>query len=479
MRKTIYNMDDLNDSKEFFNLKPSRIISIFTVFVMTALVVIFMWFYFGNIDEYFKAFGVLKPQENVIVVKNVVAGKLNDKTFFAGKQVNKGDLLFSIEKRNIEHEKQKINVEQEFYKIEKENLLKLKQSIVDGKNYFDKNNAGDEIFYNRFLQYMTTLKIKNSEIERIDLQISELNKDKTELIILKQSVESETNLIKDRNSLKYLQYKDFEFNLNKMRSLLQEKEKAYVSEVKENSESNDVKILKKDIEDINLEIGRVKNEYLLKVQAQIEETNKQINSLESMTKVGGADTIDKHNLENYKIDYLIKLEESINYVEKSIEENNNILEKLGLEEENYYVTAPTNGYIDVINDVNVGDLIGGGEEVLKIVPESKNFKLQVFITNENIVHVKKGQKVTVSFLGISNDVYKNIEGEIVYISKDTMVHDGNGRSYYNAEVKIGFNSIEDKNRVIDLNYGMQSEVKIITGSKNLLKYVIDKIGFFN
>lgn len=69
-----------------------------------------------------------------------------------------------------------------------------------------------------------------------------------------------------------------------------------------------------------------------------------------------------------------------------------------------------------------------------MVAETDSYRLQIFINSEDILKVKKDQKVKISFLGQSDNYYKNITGKISNISEDVMIDSTSNKSFYSAEV---------------------------------------------
>ena len=84
-------------SKEFLQLKvPSENrILLYSILLLIISVVILL--FVGKIDDVIKVSGIIRTEENVSFVKNVISGKIVEKNFKPGQKVLKGDFLYKID----------------------------------------------------------------------------------------------------------------------------------------------------------------------------------------------------------------------------------------------------------------------------------------------------------------------------------------------------------------------------------------------
>ncbi len=118
---------------------------------------------------------------------------------------------------------------------------------------------------------------------------------------------------------------------------------------------------------------------------------------------------------------------------------------------NTCITSPVDGYIEQ-DFIEIGQFIGNGSVVCNII-DSKNLKLQIEVSEENYLNIKKSMEVEIN---TSTFPDKNFCGTISYLGKKA----GYGNSF-SAEVKI------NNNNEGLLKAGMYVTAKIdITGNSN-------------
>ena len=93
----LQHQNDMVFSKEFLLLEmPKESIVLFYAIVMVVLVV-FGVIIFGKIDDVVKIGGIVRTQENVSCVNNVIGGKVMELNYKPGSHVKKGDFLYRLD----------------------------------------------------------------------------------------------------------------------------------------------------------------------------------------------------------------------------------------------------------------------------------------------------------------------------------------------------------------------------------------------
>ncbi|PRX20633.1 multidrug resistance efflux pump [Orenia metallireducens] len=154
MRAEIINFEDLSDSREMLEAKEPNFIVTFIYLVLAIVVVALVWMWFGEIDIVVKATGVVRPIQNVSLIRNVNGGKIKEINFQEGEKVNKGELLYVIDTASLDLQKETDTKEIIKLEGEKSSLLKLEKSIKENKAFMDKDNLK---YYNRYLVYKSKL----------------------------------------------------------------------------------------------------------------------------------------------------------------------------------------------------------------------------------------------------------------------------------------------------------------------------------
>ena len=117
---------------------------------------------------------------------------------------------------------------------------------------------------------------------------------------------------------------------------------------------------------------------------------------------------------------------------------------------------------------SVGAVIGSGEPVMQIVPDTENFVIDAQMSPMDIDRIRLGQEAEVKF-SVFKDSY-SITGELVKISADAMMDERTGVSYYKATVELMDEDL-DLLSGEELVPGMPASVLVKTGSRTLIGYL--------
>jgi len=158
LRDYIIDINELSDSRELLEAKPPRVIKIFIYFVVGMLTITFVWISLFSIEITVKSPGIVRPVQDISVVKNIVSGAVKKINFTDGQEISKGDLLYSIETSSIDIEYDQVLSRIDRLETRKINLNILKDSIFSSKNGFKESEIN---FYNRYLNYQLEMEKLN------------------------------------------------------------------------------------------------------------------------------------------------------------------------------------------------------------------------------------------------------------------------------------------------------------------------------
>ena len=75
--------------------------------------------------------------------------------------------------------------------------------------------------------------------------------------------------------------------------------------------------------------------------------------------------------------------------------------------------------------------------------------------------------------------YGIVSGKVLSISQDVLVQDGQYSGYFLVEGSVGNTELRDKDGNIGkITIGMQTEAKIVTQTKTIIRYLLEKINLF-
>lgn len=349
----------MSDSREVFYENPRRFMMWFVYLLIIIIVVLIIWMNIGEIDNYIKVYGEVRPSDTERTISSIHSGRILESNLYDGKQVQSGDLLFKLD---MQSQMDMLELMQNQYNnliIEIRNNELLKESIIRGVNLLNQTNVDESGYYFQFLRYLTDVEVTLEQKSSINLVVDEeLFREKARLDMLAMI----------SNNL---------FSLKQSRSNLQ------------------------------MEI--------ISIQAVIDES---------------------------------------------------------------FVFAPINGVLSQLKEVNVGDFIQAGTDIVAIIPTvSCDLQIVLALPSENIAKIEVGQYINYRFTAFSFREFGETTGRITKISTDVH-HDNMGNSFYMVEASLDNNTLEGRRSEIgQIRVGMKTEARILTGTGKILYWVLDKLNF--
>ena len=507
MKTYIQDLKDITDSREMLESKPHFFLAWFAYILIGILVVALIWSYFGQIEDYVKAVGTVRPGEKISTIRNMVTGRVDEVYFEQGMKVKEGDVLYTIEIDGLIAEKEQLERKVSRLEIENSNLLKLKNSILENKNLFDNENIDEIDFYNRYRKYETDrlVSIEQYENQRVDmtqfknesnvnLKFSQrrLEQEKERLEkykLLEKSIEENKNLF-DQNDIEfYNQYAEYEINITQLEILKDQKldnyerlEKLYeaggISKI-------DLEDAKNKMELAIVDLNRYKSEYILNIKSTLRQTNQNIEEItatieksSSVTQMYDGKLMDKDlMLEKMKIDMLVQIEDELSINKSNLDNAQVSLRNIEINIDNSSVKASIDGIVNVYSEISTGDFLQGGVEIATIVPDvSTEYRVQLMVPNENIAEVELGQKIKYHFHALPFREYGEAEGIVQKISNDSRVDSETGISYYVVEATLEETKMESyKGDIREVKVGMACEAQVVTKSRSILRWLLEKV----
>jgi HlyD family secretion protein len=426
------------------------------------------------------------------------------------------------------------------------NTQKLKKAVETDKNLFTLSGEEKE-YYNLFLKYQSdyqsivTQYINSKvEIDRSTTQeglVNSLDYYQNMLDGLKQLLTSINNTESafDGTSSYSLQYDQY---VNKIASL----ESAY-EQAKENYEINqeleglavtelEVTQSKASMEEAQRAIDAYKTDFLSNITSNITEAENKINELELSNKSTESkeelyqknETEKEAALENYKLKYLVELDNTITTLKENIVslksnsdglsllDNSSLkanleqyknselqtvikdidiysdqidelkanIEKLNSQISDTIVKASKTGVVNSNVELVAGDELSSGTQVLTIIPEKNSeYKVSIYVSNEDIGKLKEGMDVKFNIYALPQSEYGYLTGTITSISKDLKVDSSSGSGYYLVEAKVNNKTLYDAqgNKGV-LKAGMTCQAQMITDQKRILTYLLEKLNLW-
>lgn len=134
------------------------------------------------------------------------------------------------------------------------------------------------------------------------------------------------------------------------------------------------------------------------------------------------------------------------------------------------IRAPQDGTVHQLAHHTVGGVVGPGEQIMLIVPESEKLAIDARVPPQEIDQLSIGQTTALRFSAFNQRTTPEISGSISRISADVSVDQRTGMSFYTIRVNISPEEIARLGEV-KLVPGMPVEVFAKTYDRSVLSYL--------
>ncbi len=194
MKPVIQNIDEMKDSREILESKPHPFTTIFIYILILIFLSAFTWCWFAEKEIVVNVQGVVRPNENIHKVSNLLGSKVLSVNFKNGDKIEKGKVLYTLEHKELDVQKSSLDKSKKDLEKEISNLEKLKKSISDSKNYFT-DSKDEKEYYNKYLNYEKSKKNPDNNKKVVNSQIDNLNSKINNLNSLKKSAQNNDNYL--------------------------------------------------------------------------------------------------------------------------------------------------------------------------------------------------------------------------------------------------------------------------------------------
>lgn len=411
-----------------------------------------------------------KKYENYLISKRDIERKY-------GQQLN------DIKKNSFEALKQSLKEEKALLSA----YNTLKKCVNEEQNYFSTSDRYSSL-YSDYKYKLNTLKstyeeqkrvyeayealsgiaISKSELEsaRIQMQkaegeystfrsnfLSDINKTISEKEIRVSELESSVSGTLDKKTLMELNDKDKDNTLKKL--YLEERQTASDSIEKLTDSINSLQL--------NITLGRAE--------------------LKTITDAAGENEnkLDYSLVERTRVQEIVATDEKIKGTTDNIVVVEQNIKKLQLDIDNAIVKANIDGVVNVISEIYKGDFLASGNQILTVIPDTNSaFTMQILVNNKDIGEIHTGDAVKYSFAALPYREYGQVTGKITNISKDSIIDQNSGQSFYTVEATVPNAKLLSKSgKQGEIKVGMQCEANVITKQKSFLRYFLEKINILD
>ncbi len=134
--------------------------------------------------------------------------------------------------------------------------------------------------------------------------------------------------------------------------------------------------------------------------------------------------------------------------------------------------APVDGIVKTLYVVTVGGVVQPGGTVLDIVPGDDRLVIEAKLPTRDIGFVSVGQDALVQLASAEAVRFGTLDAKVVQVSPDTLVT-REGQPYYKVRIETARPYFKHGNLRHNLSPGMQVQVSIRTGTRTVMRYLLD------
>ena len=105
----------------------------------------------------------------------------------------------------------------------------------------------------------------------------------------------------------------------------------------------------------------------------------------------------KHELEKYRLDSLVQIDDALINKRMQIEQYERELKLVELRLQAKEIVSPIDGIINPIKELYSGDILASGVEIATIVPEQESVVIELMVPNHEIAKINLGQEIHFAF----------------------------------------------------------------------------------
>ena len=141
------------------------------------------------------------------------------------------------------------------------------------------------------------------------------------------------------------------------------------------------------------------------------------------------------------------------------------------------IIAPLDGVVKYLRINTLGGVLRSGDELMHISPTEGGYIIEAKISPADIGSLDLGLPVTVRLEAFDFSVYGSLQGELTYISSDTLSEQQQDttQTFYRAHVKVPFEQDNAKLSADVLVPGMTATLDIKTGERTVLEFIAKPI----
>lgn len=454
--KNIFNNDNLEyeflpPALEIEETPHSPLSRVLIWIILIIVILVFLWSYFGHVDEVAVAQGRVIPDGKIKVIQPIETGVIMAIHVKEGEKVKEGQLLIELDPTIKEADVASTIKTLSIHRSDKERLMEE----LNGEVKKTGNRQGAIGDGTTAVNHQPSVFSKNKYEKQEAKEISELQKK------LKYARESEYKAREEALKLIIAQKENAlhaaEATLTKLEktyTILKEQEAAYKNLYEQGY------LAKMELLDKQRDLYSTEHE----LEAQKKTADQTRNGLEEAKK----------NLDAIKMEREKGILGEIVEKEKSIAAMEGETVKARKRYELERLTSPVDGAVHGLSTYTIGGIVTPAQPIVTIVPEGTPLIIEATVLNKDIGFVKVDQEAEIKLDTFPFQKYGTIKGKVVSVSPDAFDDEKLGPVY---RIRVG---LEKLNMVVDgknasISPGMTATVEVKTGKRRIIEFFLSPI----
>lgn len=167
---------------------------------------------------------------------------------------------------------------------------------------------------------------------------------------------------------------------------------------------------------------------------------------------------------------LTKAQEDLQSEQEQLRDRSQVLQEKRL-------AAPTDGKVNNIKITTIGGVVKPGEVIMELLPTSSDLIVEAKVRPADIAYVKEGQHANVKLDAYDYSIFGAMNGEVIYISPDTLMEQSPKGEipYYRVQIRIKSAEFQGRAKDIVIRPGMTATVEIKALERTVLNYLTKPI----
>ncbi len=315
-----------------------------------------------------------------------------------------------------------------------------------------------------------------SEIKYDDFLLQDLHSPRVTKI-----VEAQNRLFTSRRDGINGKLESFDKHINELKLAIQGLEARKISTKKQSDVMNDRLLsAKKLFEQGVMNKASLQEQESKKAQLDSEVANVNVEISKQEQEISRIEVEKINASNNYLSDIIRELRDSQFQSTSAFEKYVNAKEMLS----HVIVRSPVDGIVNNVLISTVGGVVHPKDELVEVTPKDDDLVIETKISPKNIDSVYAGLNAKIRFSAFKSRTSPVFTGKVIYVSPDVVRDDsayarmGQSEPYsYVARVELDMEEFAKfaKDQSLVLHPGMTAEVYIVTGTRTLLRYLLDPI----